>query len=459
MKGKYLIYLMVFTAICLPLISACTGDITIETDENKTSGSTLTGVVSASTDTTLTVSDVEFVTSNATFISDGSTDFGPGAVVTIEGAYSNRRGVAHRIKYDSELEGVVISSDITAVPAVPNTESTDPMTYEGSMNVMGQSIIIDSMTTFKNLDDPTTILKGNTVEISGMFAANGVIRAKRVEYKTDVLDANEEIELKGYVSAYDETASTFMIGECVVVITPETIFTDIDILEDDMKVEVESIGENIQVDSICSITALEIHNEDHNGFRNMAMTKGLVVAELLDNIFMLQQGDNDPIKAMIDNNTHFVNGTADDIVEGTRLKSIGQYNENDVFMARLIKFDNVDPPVIVYGGSVESIVLAEPTSGASRNARSDGEITVLGQTISVTADTNIFLSAILDPMPIPMPQPGNTGGITTIATHPEIRLTLADINLEDYVMIIAYFDDIGVLTARVIGVRELNTLM
>ncbi|NOX43167.1 MAG: hypothetical protein GXP19_05460 [Gammaproteobacteria bacterium] len=588
-----------------------------------TLGSTLTGVVSASTDTTLTLDGVVFDTTNATFISDGSTDLGPGMVVTVEGTYSNGLGIAHKVKYDSEVEGVVISSDITAVQGV---EPTDPTTYEGTMNVMGQFIIIDSMTMFKGVDDPTTIVKDNVVEISGMFDEGGVIRAKRVEYKADALlgVADEEVEVKGYVEAYDDAAGTFMLGECLITITANTVFDGIDVLEDGMKVEVESTSEFVQTDPICSIEALEIENEDRDGFLSMAKVEGMIVGELLDGMFMLQHGDNDPVKVMVDDSTQFVHGTADNIVDGTKLKVIGMYDETDilnvVLMAKLIKFEDmemefdkvkgtvttelmdgmfkledndgnmvtvnvnadthflpvgataadiqlnarlkvvgmyndinelvanfikledvdillekvkgtvvsepdidgmfqledkdgslatvvvnaetkyfpinatqadikndvmlkavgtfdannnlvaslitiqnmesVNPPVpggqsmIKYVGNVESVVLddtATPELG--------GQITVLGQTILVTADTRIFKQPMVDPIPPLEPAaPGGTTSTSMDQDQVEIMSSLADVNPGDYVMVMAYFDDTGVLTARVIEVKTIPAM-
>jgi len=534
---------LLFTTL-IALLSACSDSTTVEPTQNDTSNAPVTGVISDTTTNSLTVANIKFTTNDATFVSDGSTDFGPGMVVTVEGSHANKHGIAHRIKYNSELEGLVISSNISLASVVEGMP-TDRITYEGTMNVMGQSIIVDSMTRFKHIDDPTTITMGDLVEISGMFETDGVIRARRVIFKTDVIDPAEEIEIKGYVNAYDETAGTFMIGECIVTITADTIFTNIDALEDGMKVEVKSNIENLQIDPACTITALEIHNEDRAGFHNMTMIKGMVIGDLLDNMFMLQQGDNEPVQVMIHEDTHFVHGTADDILDGTRLKSIGQINDSGVLMARLIKFDEVDIPVLpmpemvkgtvisepdangqfqlesrdgmmvtvvinaetrflpmnataadikidtmlmangmfdasnnlvakmitlgmngimppppgilpammIYDGSVESVVIGDPMNTMGSPV---GEITVLGQAISVTAETNIYSALLPGTGGISI---GGTESISPLFSHPELVIILADINPGDTVMIMAYFNDQGVLTARVIEVKAMPDMM
>ena len=615
MSLKYMAMIAIGSSL---LLAGCGSDETT-TDTGTSGGSnpSVTGVISSQdlANETLTVNNTVYDASGAAYTDEGmASDPGmvdTGMVVTIEGPHADGQGVAHKIKYDSEVEGVVITSDIVLVA------DSDPMTYEGSMNVMGQTVIINSMTMFKDMADPTMIVAGNVVEISGMFQDDGSILAKRVEYKADALTPDEEVEIKGYVTDYDAVGGdlglgTFMLGMCKIIITADTELDDIDVLEEGMKVEVESIGELVTTDPSCMVNALEIENEDHDGYHDMAKAEGMVVGDLLDGMFMLQYEDQEPVKVMVDENTHYINGTEEDIVEGAKLKAAGMVNDNDELMAKVIKFedDEMDmeydkvegqvtselmdgmfdledkdgntttvavtadthflpvgataadikmdsmlkavgmyddsvppklvakliklegmdinhekvkgtvvgelldnmftledkdgtmvtvvitadtqylpmdataadikdgamlmavgmldgdklvaalitfkdmggvkppmpgvPPMVKYHGSVEAVELTDvndPTLG--------GTLTVLGQVITVTADTKIYKEMMTDP--IPMPATGADG--TATMSVADIMLTLADINVDDYVMVMPYVDDMGVLTARIIELK------
>ncbi len=358
MNLKYLAIVAISSSL---LLAGCgtDGTTTDETTTNTSSNPTVTGVISSRDANSITVNNVIYDTSNATFTDEGvpvdSSAVTNGQFVTVEGTQSDGQGIADVVRYDSEVEGFVVSSDIVAL-AMDTVDSV--ATYEGTMNVMGQDITIDPMTKFFGIADPTTIVANNVVEVSGDFEADGSIIARYVEYKAEALMPGEEIEIKGYVSAYDATGGveelgSFMLGGCSIYVTSNTD-NEIAVLEDGMNVEVESITEDIVSTDPCEINAGEIENKDHNGYFNMDKAEGMVQGDLIDGMFTLQHEDDVPVQVMVDENTNYMNGTVDSIIEGAKLKAIGIYNENDVLMAKFIKFDDIDMKFNKIEGTVVS---------------------------------------------------------------------------------------------------------
>ncbi|MFV2057963.1 MAG: DUF5666 domain-containing protein, partial [Thiohalomonadales bacterium] len=343
MKLKYMAIMAVSVSL---LLAGCGSDSDSPTGTPAgTSTPTVTGVVSFSSASVIAVNNVSYdVTSTTSFTKEGLpatlSMINPGMVVTIEGPHANGVGVAHKVKYDSEVEGFVVTAEISLVV------DSDPMTYTGTMDVMGQAITIDESTHFSGIDDPTLIVANNVVEVSGMFQDDGSILAKYVEYKAAELMPGDEIEIKGYVAAYDPTGGndqlgSFMLGTCTINVTADTK-NEIDVLEDGMKVEVEATAEDILKTEPCEVNAAEIENKDHKGYRGMDYVEGMVVGDLLDGEFMLQQGDKEPVAVMIDDNTHYVNGTQENIVAGAKLKAVGLVDDNGVLTAKLIKFEDME---------------------------------------------------------------------------------------------------------------------
>ena len=128
------------------------------------------------------VNGVEYETGGSTFSLDDGDDgpenegeLGIGMVVTVTGLVNpdGVTGSASHIEYDDELEGIVISENI------------DNVTGTGTMNVMGQTVIVDEAAIFESevpgITSMEQIAVDQVVEVSGYPTGAGTIYATRVE--------------------------------------------------------------------------------------------------------------------------------------------------------------------------------------------------------------------------------------------------------------------------------------
>ncbi|MES9944784.1 MAG: DUF5666 domain-containing protein [Candidatus Thiodiazotropha sp.] len=171
------------------------------------------------------VNGIEFNTDSASFtvndLTGSQDDLAIGMVVRISGSSdtTNLTGTADSITYDSLIEGVINSNDIT---------------LNNTLTVMQQTIIVDGDTVYDNPVDATLLedLPPNSeVEVSGFTNGNGTILATRIEV-ISLAWAGDELEVSGVVSAI--SGDTFRIGSLVVdgsgipSIPPEGTFVEVE---------------------------------------------------------------------------------------------------------------------------------------------------------------------------------------------------------------------------------------
>ncbi len=143
------------------------------------------------------VNGVPYESSSATVSVDGNPaaeeNLRVGMVVSVKGTYNHSAGTgtADSIVYADDLQGPIAAVDVAAK----------------SLTVLGQAIVVDVMTQYRNTTDITTLLAGDIVEVSGHPDHTGTIRATYIEKKT----VGSEYEIKGIVSNLDLTAETFTL--------------------------------------------------------------------------------------------------------------------------------------------------------------------------------------------------------------------------------------------------------
>ena len=184
-------------------VTACSSDesntstITPETTSGKTVG-VITGFGS------IYVNGVKYETDNASVEIDGvpsiETSLGIGDVITLQGTVNadGTTGVATAVSCKDELEGYVLNTSSLLVDGT------------GSLNIMGQTVNVNQDTVFESdtLASINDLAALDIVEVSGFPDGTGNILATRIETK----DADEDVEVKGVISALDTTAQTFEIG-------------------------------------------------------------------------------------------------------------------------------------------------------------------------------------------------------------------------------------------------------
>ncbi len=206
MKSNYLRFVVV---ACVSLIvSACGGS---GTDSGGSLASNAPAPISAVTGTitgfgSVHVNGIHFDTSGAAIAKNGApalqSDLRVGQLVKVRGSVNQTtgEGVASSVSQDDNVEGPIASIDAAA----------------GKFVVLGQTIILDTSTSFDNRISPASIqgLKVNDqVEVSGMVAANGDIKATRVELRRA---GQTQLEVTGTVSSADTAAKKFKIAALIV---------------------------------------------------------------------------------------------------------------------------------------------------------------------------------------------------------------------------------------------------
>jgi hypothetical protein len=150
------------------------------------------------------VNRVEFSTSGATIILDGSpvtqNELRRGMVVTVSGSRSGTSGSATRIDVDDAVKGFV--------EAKPDANH---------WTVMGQTVLVDDRTRFEKNVQPGV---GEFAEVHGLVVADGTISGGFIEKKSAPFPA---FEVKGFVKNHSDMAKTFQIGTLTVNYNSATI--------------------------------------------------------------------------------------------------------------------------------------------------------------------------------------------------------------------------------------------
>jgi hypothetical protein len=161
----------------------------------------------------ITVNESKLDTSNAEVIIEGNLagvgdqavrDFLEiGMVVRVE-TVSREDGTtgAERIFYNDDVEGPL--QEITAID-----------NFTKKLTVMGQTIIVNDLTVFKNTSIDLIALD-NVLEVSGIVDSDGFIHAGFIEKTSDVIIPDTEVELKGMVTNLNSIQETFQINQLII---------------------------------------------------------------------------------------------------------------------------------------------------------------------------------------------------------------------------------------------------
>ncbi|MDH5287934.1 MAG: DUF5666 domain-containing protein [Betaproteobacteria bacterium] len=161
----------------------------------------LNGVLSATGSGSITVNGVAMDVRQAAVSIDGSAASADalrvGMVVSVEAtAQTSGAVVAHRVEFRAEVRGVVDGVDSAA----------------RAFTVLGQRVDTDAATVFDGGTFDT--LRNQWVEVSGLRAPGGVLRATRVEIRPG--PETRSAQVSGSVSALDAVARTFRVGAALV---------------------------------------------------------------------------------------------------------------------------------------------------------------------------------------------------------------------------------------------------
>lgn len=215
--------------------------------------------------------DVTFSTDTAEVEKDGEVgtmaDLQEGMVVEVEGSLDDNgtTGTADRVVFADNLEG-----PINAI-----TETTPGLVK--SVDVMGQTVIVENgATVFDNSDPITfdTLAVGQVVEVSGHNAA-GEIHATFISKKADdltaFLAAGNVLELKGVVAGLDSVALTFSINALTIDFSQMSATSDTP--ADGLSVQVKGTE---MVGDVLTASSVETINDKLTGDLAVVRVEGLI---------------------------------------------------------------------------------------------------------------------------------------------------------------------------------------
>jgi hypothetical protein len=138
------------------------------------------------------VNAVEHSTSGIPITVDGAPASEDDLDIGMKVVLSTRNGQASSVEYDPDLAGPVQNIDLAA----------------GTFTVLGQTVIVDSTTAFKDVADLAGLSSGDLVEVSGFNDSAGRLRATYIRRDSSI----QMFSLEGTVSNHDAGAKRFSLG-------------------------------------------------------------------------------------------------------------------------------------------------------------------------------------------------------------------------------------------------------
>jgi hypothetical protein len=252
-----------------------------------------------------------------------------GMTVKVSGSFNGSSRSASTITQEDTLEG-------------PITSKNQVDANNGTLAVLGQTVIVDSTTRFDSGINLTTLSNGNVIEVSGFVKSDGTIVASFIEQKAGVGVCSPVCEVKGTIKGHDAVLATFQIGGLTVTYDNNTIIGDMPTpVESNWNGRfVEVKGTDFSVNAgVPTLVATKVESEN-DGVGNNDMDEFEVEG------FVTQAGT--PNGKIIDftigttqirttANTEFRGGTIDEIVVGAKLSAEG-WLANGILTAKHVKF-------------------------------------------------------------------------------------------------------------------------
>lgn len=310
----------------------------------------------------IVVGGTTYDTSQALIVVDGE-ELGTGDAIVMNNLDVGRVVTVQGTEEDSDenvaAEIVIYNEDVTG--PVSNIVDIEPETKE--INVMGQVVILNNLTSYKNTSFEGVAVD-EVVEVSGFYNDLGTIYATFLE-KVGEISPGLIYEVKGFVQGLDTDQSLFFINNLEV----DYQLADLsglegNALQNGLLVEVEGTlnetGVNMQALSVSLEDELEAEDADE------VEVMGFVTALISTVEFTI---GNQVV--VIEEGAVFIDGTPDEIILGVKLEAEGTL-EAGVLYAEEIEFWLPDQ------SEIEGVI----TSMVSIN-----EFTVDDQTVVTNAET------------------------------------------------------------------------
>lgn len=282
-------------------------------------------------------------------------DLAVGQIARIHGSRNRQdsNGHADRCDVDDQVAGPITSIDVAG----------------GSFVALGQTVTVDSGTSFKkDLAGLSALVVGDLVEVSGLAAADGHIAATRIERKNSIAT----FQVIGTVADLDSTAHTFKVNALTV--DYGTAMLDgfaSGAPADGDAVEVRGAPFDAATTTLTATRVEPAHDESteaHHG--DEVEREGLITR------FGSATDFDVAGKAVTTTaTTVYEGGTVDDLALNVRVEAEGTLDANDVLVADKIE--------------IKKAGVAELKANITAVDATAGTVTLLGVTVTVTADTRL----------------------------------------------------------------------
>lgn len=252
-----------------------------------------------------------------------------GMTVKVSGSFSGSSHSASTITQEDTVEG-------------PITSKSQVDANNGTLAVLGQTVIVDSTTRFDSGISLTALNNNDVIEVSGFVKSDGTIVASFIERKAGVGVCSPVCEVKGTVKNHDAVLTTFQIGGLTVTYDTNTIIGDMPTPTgsnwNGRFVEVK--GANFSVNAgVPTLLATKVEPEnDGVGNNNMDEfeVEGFVTqaGSASGNIIDFTIGAT-PVRTTA--NTEFRGGMVDEIVVGAKMSAEGRF-DGTTLIAKHVKF-------------------------------------------------------------------------------------------------------------------------
>ena len=251
-----------------------------------------------------------------------------GMMVKVSGSFSGSSRSASTITQEDTLEG-------------PITSKNQVDASNGTLAVLGQTVIVDSTTRFDSGINLTALNSNDVIEVSGFVKSDGTVAASFIERKAGVGVCSPVCEVKGTVKNHDAVLATFQVGGLTVTYDTNTIIGDMPtpIGSNWNGRFVEVKGTNFSVNAgvpTLLATKVEPENEGVGNEMDEFEVEGFVTQAGTPNgnIIEFRIGTT-LVKTTA--STEFRGGTVDEIVPGAKMSAEGRF-DGSTLIAKHVKF-------------------------------------------------------------------------------------------------------------------------
>lgn len=249
-----------------------------------------------------------------------------GMTVKVSGSFSGSSHSASTITQEDTLEG-------------PITNKVQVDASNGTLTVLGQTVLVDETTKFDSGITLTSLLNDNVIEVSGFVKSDGTIAASFIERKTLSGGCTLGCEIKGVVKNHNSATTNFQIGGLTVIYDNATLINDMPVPTgsnwNGIFVEVKGTGFDAATTTLTA-TKVEPENEGIGNVVDEFEVEGFVTQAGTPNgnIIDFTIGTT-PVRTTA--NTEFRGGTVDEIVVGAKMSAEGRF-DGSTLIAKHVKF-------------------------------------------------------------------------------------------------------------------------